>query len=110
MREPPDTTAFVRALNEYFDAPEERFRSLLDAFVGSTLITLDDEDEDSTLLLFTDLVELHMFAPDARWVAMPSEEAIRAVASGDFDAIVVNPGGRSFELTHEDVADLFDID
>ena len=119
--EPPDNHSLTQAMRALADAPEwetEQFlRPVLTAFVDATLIAGDDEgpmmtetDDGEYLALFTDLIELHMFEPGARWITIPAEDAIRSVAEGEFDGIIVNPGGASFELSREDVKDFFDID
>ncbi len=120
--EPPDNANLIRAMRAFFDAPEsetERYlRPVLEALLEARLIAGDDEgpitlESDSGELflpLFTDLIELHMFEPGSRWIAMPTVDAIRSVAEGEFDGLIVNPAGQELELTREDVLDFFDID
>ena len=121
---PPDNSRLTRLLAELLDAPQDDaaalMKSALQTLVSSRLITGDrseepsfeeDEEEGGVLLaLFTDLVELHFFDPGAPWALVAGEEAIRAVARGDWDGLVINPRGRRFTLSREDVLELFEID
>ena len=120
--EPPDNAPLALALRALFDAPEyetdQHLRPVLEAFVPSTLIAGEDDeglftidvDDGVFLCLFTDLVELHMFEPGSRWITVRAEDALRRVSEQEFDGLIVNPAGQSFELSREDVADFFDID
>jgi hypothetical protein len=120
--EPPDNQPLLFALRALFDAPEYArdlsVRPVLEAFVQSTLLSGEDEegaftvdlDDGVYLALFTDPMELHMFEPGSRWTAMPAEDAIRSVARGDFEGLIINPAGQSFELSREDVEDFFELD
>ena len=122
MREPPDNQLLARAMRELADAPEydaERFlRPVLEAFVQATLIVGDDDgpitvegdDGGTYLALFTDLVELSLFEPNLAWTTIQAEDAIRCVADGEVDGMMVNPAGSQLELSKEDVLDFFDID
>lgn len=119
---PPDNGPLTRAINALFEAPAtdagRYFRPVLEALVAGTLIggagddplTAEGDEGEELLALFTDLIELHMFEPGAAWAPIPGERAIRSVAEGDFDGLVVNPRGRSFELSREDVSELFEVD
>ena len=119
--EVPSNPRLIKAvhtlLDAYSDDAGQLYRDVLEALVTSTLIAGDDgepatvDTEDGEMLaVFTDLVELSTFDADLAWKAPAGEEAIRLVASGDYDGLVVNPAGRSFELSKDDVIDLFEID
>ena len=122
MTDVPSNPRLVEAMRGVRDASldglEGCLRALLAELVLSTLIAGDDgelssvqtEDEQVYLALFTDSVELHFFGPGSRWVAIAADEAIRRVADGEYDGLVVNPGSRQFELSREDVLEFFDID
>ena len=122
MTEAPSNPRLVEAMRNVRDASldglEARLRALLHELVLSTLVAADDgelssvetEDENLYLALFTDLVELHFFGPGSRWVAITADDAIKRVASGEYDGLVVNPGSRQLELSREDILEFFDID
>ena len=75
--EPPDNSALVRALAAVLEAPsgelEVHLKPLLNTLLGSTLLsgdgrhptTVETDDEEEYLALFTDPVELHFFEIDA---------------------------------------------
>ena len=122
MQAPSTNTQLIRAIDALHDAPEgamqTEFRAVLDALLASALIVPDDdgeplafegEDDELLLPLFTDLLELHMFEPGAPWTELRGEDAVRRVADGDYDGLVINPRGKRFDLAREDVLDLFDI-
>jgi hypothetical protein len=116
--EAPDNRPLVAALQALFEAPEMNLRPALEALAASTLILGEDDEgpftveveEGELLALFTDPMELHIFEPGAKWRTMTGEEAIRRVARDEIDGLVVNPAGRAFELSREDVLDFFEID
>jgi len=120
--DPPDNGPLSSAMRALADAPEyeteQHLRPVLEALVASTLITGEDEEGLFTaeiegelfLALFTDAIELHMFEPNSRWIAIRGEEVIRKIAEDEFDGLIVNPAGQSFELSREDVIDFYDID
>jgi hypothetical protein len=120
MPEPPENADLVRSIERLQAEPhrlEENLRPLLGELLVSTLIAgrdgdllTVDVDGDDYLALFTDLIELHMFEPGSPWEAIATEEALRQVAGGDYEGVVVNPRGRSFELSRDDVLDFFDFD
>lgn len=107
---------------EVLDAPsyelDLRLRPFLEALVEANLISGDDpfptavetEDEEEYLAVFTDLIELHFFEPRCPWRPISGEEALRRVARGEFDGLVVNPGQRQLELSRDDVQDFFEFD
>lgn len=107
---------------DVLDAPsfelDQRLRPFLEALVESKLISGDDpfpsvletEDEEDYLAVFTDVIELHFFEPGSPWRAISGEDAVRLVAQGDYDGLVVNPGQRQLELSREDIQDFFEID
>ncbi len=119
---PPDNQVLAQAMRELAEAPEydaERFmRPVLEAFVQATLIVADDdalmtvegEDGGTYLALFTDLIELSLFEANVAWATISAEDAIRSVADGEVDGMIVNPAGTQLELSKEDVLDFFDID
>jgi hypothetical protein len=119
----PTNPDLVRAIQELFDAPtatmEAEFRAVLKELLRSTLIvaeeggdpvSIENDDGEVMLALFTDLVELHMFDPGSPWSTIKAEAAIRLVADDEFDGIIINPRGRSFELAREDIVEIFEID
>lgn len=120
--DPPDNAALTALLSALHEAPEHEtehhLRPLLEALLASTLITGEDEeglfivdlDEGDFLALFTDPIELHMFEPNSRRISIRGEDAIKRIAEDEFDGLIVNPAGRSFELSREDVLDFFEID
>lgn len=118
----PINPQLVQAIAAVLDASttelDVKLRAVLKELLLSSLITTSDpfpatvetEDDDSYLALFTDLIELHFFEPGARWQKMSPEEAIRRVANDEHDGLVVFGGGRRLELSADDVRDMFDID
>lgn len=120
--EPPDNSALVRALAAVLEAPsgelEVHLKPLLHTLLGSTLLsgdgrhptTVETDDEEEYLALFTDPVELHFFEPGTTWRLLAASKAIEQVARGDFDGLVINPGPRQLELSREDIQDFFEID
>jgi hypothetical protein len=116
--EAPDNRDLIAALQAVFEAPEQNFRKVLETLIESTLIVGEDEegfltvetDEGELLALFTDVIELTLFEAGARWTTMSGEEVIRRVAADEIDGLVVNPAGKAFELSREDVLDFYEID
>jgi hypothetical protein len=116
--EAPSNPRLAAAIESLLDAPSEelepKLRGLLEQLAASTLIGGDEleveTDEGLFLALFTDLVELHFFEPGGRWSRVEAAEALRRVARGDYDGLVVNPGRRQLELSREDVLDFFELD
>lgn len=118
----PTNPRLVKAIVEVLDAPsfelDARLRPFLEALVEAKLMSGDDpfpsvvetDDEEEYLAVFTDLIELHFFEPGSPWRAISGEEALRRVARGDFDGLVVNPGQRQLELSRDDVQDFFEFD
>ena len=112
----------LRAIQVVVDAPLDDlsgdFRALLDELVKSTLIAARDPDtsvvetgEDEVFLaLFTDVMELFAFESESAWVTMTAEDALRSVARGDYDGLVINPAGKAFELSRNDIEDMFEIE
>jgi len=108
-----DALALLR--DAEYDDMGPRFRAVLDALVATTLFTFEDafvetEEGDELLALFTDNVELFAFDSTARRELIRGEDAIRAVASGDYDGLTINPSGKAFELARDDVLEIFEID
>ena len=91
------------------DRLEVALRALLQAIVDSTLIRPKDND-DKVLLLFASKLDLHFFEPGCPSTEVRGADAIRSVAEGKFDGLVLNPGTREFELSREDVLDYFEVD
>jgi hypothetical protein len=92
-----------------------RFRAVLDALIETSLLTtagavVETMDGEEFLALFTDPVELFGFDESGAQELITGEEAIRRVADGDYDGLVINPNGAAFELTREDILEIFEID
>jgi type III secretion system (T3SS) SseB-like protein len=92
-----------------------RFRAVLDQLIKAKLLIGEDsivetEDGEELLALFTDPVELFAFDTSGAQETITGEEAIRRVADEDYDGLVINPKGRSFELAREDILEIFEID
>ena len=121
--ETPDNQPLIDAIESLQDAfgegLESRMRALLQAILGSTLITGDEEgeptlvedDEGNVLLaLFATTLDLHFFSAGTPSAEVRGSDVIRRVAAGDYDGLVINPGTRQFELRREDVLDYFEVD
>ncbi len=115
MPEAPDNRDLLQAINDLAEASQDDvdrlLKPVLQRLVGATLITERDlSTVDDFLALFTDPIDLHFFEPGAAWITISAAAAIKLVARGDYDGLVVNPGRRQLELSREDVIDFFEID
>lgn len=125
MTEAPTNPRLVRAIAAMLDAPDEAMdlmmRPLLGELVEATLVAATSSGPARAprtvrrrgqphLALFTDAVELHLFASGEPWIALRADEAIKRVARGDYGGLVVNPGPRELVMSRDDVRDFFDID
>lgn len=104
----PLSSAIAALLEDQSGNPGPLFRAVLDALLKSTLLTC--ESDEDYLPLFTHVVEMFAYDADAERSSITGEEAIRRVAAGDYEGLVIDPAGKSFELSGEDIEDMFDID
>ena len=110
----------IRELNDSSVEDMERcLRVALNSLLESELVvgeedgepsTFETDDEELMLALFTDLIELHMFAPGSPWKAMEAGDALRQIKEGEYDGLVINPSGVSLALSRDDVLEFFEID
>src|SRR5215472_1739952 len=107
-----DDRSLAAAIARFVEAPHDemavRFRAVLDALLESALLTGDDsvvetEDGEELLALFTSPVERFAFDGGGSEETMTGAEAIRRVAAGDYDGLVIDPSGRAFELAREEI-------
>jgi hypothetical protein len=115
----PDERSLAAAIASFGEStPDEmavRFRAVLDALLESVLLTGDDsvvetEDGEELLALFTSPVERFAFDGGGNDETVTGAEAIRRVAAGDYDGLVIDPNGKAFELAREDILEIFEID
>jgi len=115
MADAPDNRDLLQAINDLAAASQDDvdrlLKPVLHRLVSATLITERDlSTVDEYIALFTDPIDLHFFEPGAAWKTITAAEAIKLIARGEYDGLVVNPGRRQLELSREDVIDFFEID
>jgi hypothetical protein len=117
--EAPDLARAIADLMHAGAGDPSLFRSVLDQLVKSTLIAaksggelmfVDVDEEGELLALFTSPIELFTFDSGAVQTTITGEEAIRLIASGEYDGLVIDPRGNAFELSRDDIEDMFEID
>ena len=101
------------------DGLEAAMRAVLRALLESVLIAgeedgepavVEDEEDRVFLALFTSSLDLQLFFAGSPSIEIAGEEAVRRIAAGSYDGLVINPGSQQFELSREDVLDCFEVD
>ena len=80
----------------------------LDKDTNLSMLTTSVPNGGEAIIAFTDIESLQSHAPGARHIAMRSQDLLKLVIDGGYDALIVNPDGPWVGVPRDDIQRILD--